>query len=72
MSDQIFKILSIDGGGYRGVFAARVLEKIESLCGNFDWRNKFGLMAGTSTGSIIAAGLLRCHRDKTEPRLRVP
>lgn len=53
----MFRILSIDGGGYRGVFAASVLKHIESLCKISDWRNEFGLMAGTSTGSIIAAGL---------------
>lgn len=60
MGDRAFRILSIDGGGYRGVFAANVLKCIESILGGegFDWRRQFDLMAGTSTGSIIAAGLV--------------
>lgn len=55
------KILSIDGGGIRGLIPAMLLQEIEKrlkargadkpLCGYFD------LIAGTSTGGIIAAGL---------------
>lgn len=51
-----FYILAIDGGGYRGVFAAHILRRIEETW-NVDWRRRFGLFAGTSTGSILAAGL---------------
>lgn len=51
-----FYILSIDGGGFRGVFAAHVLKRMEDEF-RLDWRKKFGLFAGTSTGAIIAAGL---------------
>ncbi len=50
------KILSIDGGGYRGVFAAHVLRRIEQEF-SASWQSDFSLIAGTSTGSIIAAGL---------------
>ena len=57
MDNKGFRILSVDGGGYRGVFAANVLKKIEVLYENFDWRKEFNLMAGTSTGSIIVAAL---------------
>lgn len=57
------RILSLDGGGIRGVLTLEYLEVIESklreryknnrllLCDYFD------LIGGTSTGSIIAAGL---------------
>lgn len=50
------KILSIDGGGYKGVFVASFLAEIEkklgkSICEYFD------IIAGTSTGGIIAAAL---------------
>ncbi|MBR6619770.1 MAG: patatin-like phospholipase family protein [Clostridia bacterium] len=50
------KILSIDGGGIKGIFAASFLAQIEQknhikICDYFD------LIAGTSTGGIIAAGL---------------
>jgi len=50
------KILSIDGGGYRGIFAAHVLKRIEQKF-SASWPSDFSLIAGTSTGSIIAAGL---------------
>ena len=51
-----FYILSIDGGGLRGVFAAHVLKRVEEEL-QVDWHDRFGLIAGTSTGSILAAGL---------------
>lgn len=60
MSDP-FYILSIDGGGLRGVFAAHVLKRMEEEL-RINWRNRFGLMAGTSTGAILAAGLA-CGRS---------
>lgn len=52
----LFYILSIDGGGLRGAFAAHVLQRMEEEL-SMDWGGRFGLMAGTSTGSILAAGL---------------
>ena len=58
MSDEtrIYKILSIDGGGIRGVFPAALLAKLEdhlsSPVGSY-----FDLIAGTSTGGIIAIAL---------------
>lgn len=51
-----FYILSIDGGGFRGLFAAHLLKRMEEEW-QLDWRNRFGLLAGTSTGAILAAGL---------------
>lgn len=56
-----FKILSIDGGGIRGVFPAHILKCISdrlhvSIIDNID------LVTGTSTGSIIAAALA-CRID---------
>lgn len=50
------RILSIDGGGMRGIVAARMLEVIQ------EWldepiANYFDLIAGTSTGAILAAGI---------------
>ena len=44
-----FYILSIDGGGLRGAFAAHVLKRVEEEL-DMDWSRCFGLMAGTSTG----------------------
>jgi len=51
-----FFILSIDGGGFRGAFAAHVLRRIEEEL-KVTWQSASGMFAGTSTGSILAAGL---------------
>lgn len=51
-----FCILSVDGGGLRGIFPAHLLKRMEEEW-LIDWPNVFGLMAGTSTGAILAAGL---------------
>ena len=48
-----FYILALDGGGTRGVYSAQVLACIEELNGA-PLRERFDLIAGTSTGSIIA------------------
>ncbi|MDR2761903.1 MAG: patatin-like phospholipase family protein, partial [Planctomycetaceae bacterium] len=53
----MFKILSIDGGGFRGVYAAHILKRIEETYG-VSWTTDFDMITGTSTGSIIAAGLV--------------
>lgn len=51
-----FYILSVDGGGYRGLFSAHILRRMEETWG-INWHHQFQMFAGTSTGSIIAAGL---------------
>ena len=51
--DQTFHILSLDGGGARGIYSAQVLACIERAVGA-QVRDCFDLIAGTSTGSIIA------------------
>jgi uncharacterized protein len=52
------KILSIDGGGIRGVIPAVVLAEIERRTGR-PIAETFDLVAGTSTGGILALGLSR-------------
>lgn len=53
-----FRILSIDGGGIKGIFPACVLAEIEErhLNGG-SVSDHFDLITGTSTGGIIALGL---------------
>jgi patatin-like phospholipase len=57
------RILSLDGGGIRGILTLEYLGVIESMLrkrsGRDDFRlcDYFDLIGGTSTGSIIAAGL---------------
>ncbi|BAZ28871.1 patatin [Cylindrospermum sp. NIES-4074] len=56
-----FKILSLDGGGIRGVITARILEEVEKKVQAIHGKKLneyFDLIAGTSTGSILAAGLV--------------
>ena len=56
--DREFRILSIDGGGIRGIYPATFLAGLEEryLKGN-SIAHYFDLIAGTSTGGIIALGL---------------
>lgn len=51
-----FRILSIDGGGIKGVFPAAFLAAIENQIEDQIYKY-FDLIAGTSTGGIIALGL---------------
>ena len=48
-----FHILALDGGGTRGIYSAQVLANME-MCLGTPIRDSFDLIAGTSTGSIIA------------------
>lgn len=58
------RILALDGGGLRGVLTVAFLQKIEDILraqagGDAEFRlsDYYDLIGGTSTGSIIAAGL---------------
>ncbi len=61
------RILALDGGGVRGIMSLAFLERIETILrarsGRSDFRlcEYFSLIGGTSTGSIIAAGLSLGH-----------
>lgn len=62
MEEKPFKILSIDGGGIRGVFPAMFLAKLEAelkASGHTNWQiyQNFDLICGTSTGGILAIAL---------------
>ncbi len=51
-----FRILSLDGGGYKGMFSAAILDRLAVDLG-IELLSSFDLLAGTSTGAIIALGL---------------
>jgi len=56
--DRRFRILSLDSGGIRGVFPATVLAMLERrFAGARGIGGYFDLVAGTSTGGIIALGI---------------
>lgn len=83
--DRPFRILSIDGGGIKGILPASVLAEVERrLLGGKAAGAYFDLITGTSTGGIIALGLAsgttaaeiaalyRDHGAAIFPRVRGP
>ncbi len=60
-------ILSLDGGGIRGIIGATILDEISKRTGKHP-AELFDLFAGTSTGGIIAIGLT----VPQEPGSRIP
>jgi patatin-like phospholipase/acyl hydrolase len=66
--DKPFRILSIDGGGICGILPAAILAELEQrfLQGRSIDRY-FDMIAGTSTGGIIALGLAH---DRTAVEIR--
>lgn len=52
-----FRILSFDGGGIRGLLSARLLQRLADEPSIGGWLDDVDLIAGTSTGGIIALGL---------------
>ncbi|CAK9866183.1 unnamed protein product [Sphagnum jensenii] len=65
-------ILSLDGGGMRGLIAARMLTRLESLIqakvggGKVHLADYFDLFSGTSTGAVLAT-MLVTPNEKGEP-----
>jgi uncharacterized protein len=53
---RCFQVLSIDGGGFKGMFAAVLLACLEADLG-ISVVDHFDLIVGTSTGGIVALGL---------------
>ena len=51
------RILSIDGGGVRGVVPTIVLQRLSQEPGLEGWLDRVDLVAGTSTGGLIALAL---------------
>jgi uncharacterized protein len=58
MTASVRKILALDGGGIKGVFAAAFLANLEEIL-NVDIGQYFDLIVGTSTGAIVALALGR-------------
>jgi len=54
--NKVFKILSIDGGGIKGLYSASVLARIEEKT-NKKLGDHFDMLCGTSTGGLIALAL---------------
>jgi len=72
---QLTRILSIDGGGIRGILPGQILVSLEEKLKQLDKNpnaaiaDYFDLIAGTSTGGILACMYL-CPSDKDKKRPR--
>lgn len=71
------RILSLDGGGVRGILTLQYLKRLEKILQDQHRKpglrlsDYFDLIAGTSTGSIIAAGLaLGMYASEIEEKYR--
>ena len=54
-----YRILSIDGGGIRGIVTTVLMQRLESTPGLTGFLDKVDLIAGTSTGGLLALGIGR-------------
>ncbi len=76
VKQKLTRILSIDGGGIRGIIPGRILvtleEKLKKATSNENARlaDHFDLMAGTSTGGILTCAYLCPDLNKPEKPLR--
>lgn len=52
-----YKILSLDGGGIRGIITAIILQRISESEGLYNFLDEVNLIAGTSTGGLLALSL---------------
>lgn len=68
-------ILSLDGGGIRGILPGKILEAIDDEADE-PLHRLFDLVAGTSTGALLALGLAlpepRRPRPSSSSRARSP
>jgi patatin-like phospholipase/acyl hydrolase len=60
------RVLSIDGGGIRGIIPARILKDLERRTGA-PVSSLFDIMAGTSTGGILVLGLTKPEGVTSRP-----
>jgi patatin-like phospholipase/acyl hydrolase len=68
--DRSFRILTIDGGGGRGMIPAVILEEVERRSGR-RISSMFHRMCGTSTGAVLACGLAAPEQaGSSTPRFR--
>jgi patatin-like phospholipase/acyl hydrolase len=68
---NLVTILSIDGGGIRGIIPATILEFLESQLQELDGESArladyFDVITGTSTGGLVTA-MLSAPNDKQRP-----
>ncbi len=52
-----YRILSLDGGGLRGLITVRLLQQLDQSPETKGWLEQVDLIASTSTGGILALGV---------------
>jgi len=63
MKNKAYRVLSIDGGGMRGLYSVAYLEGLVKIADErfstdiSDFGKEFNLIAGTSTGAIVGSGV---------------
>lgn len=67
--ERKFRILSIDGGGLKGIIPLQVIKEIEKIT-NQPIHKTFDLIAGTSTGGLLTCALLLKDEDSIEANKR--
>jgi len=54
-----YRVLSIDGGGIRGIVTTVIMQRLAATPGLEGFLDKVDLIAGTSTGGLLALGIAR-------------
>lgn len=54
-----YRVLSIDGGGIRGIVTTILMQRLQATTGLEDFLDEVDLIAGTSTGGLLALGIAR-------------
>jgi patatin-like phospholipase/acyl hydrolase len=62
-----YRMVSIDGGGIRGLVTTILLQRIVATPGLYNFLESIDLIAGTSTGGLLALGTAK-HIDLSEVR----
>ena len=54
-----YRVLALDGGGIRGIVTVVLLQRLAAEHGLGGWLDRVDLIAGTSTGGLLALGIAR-------------
>jgi uncharacterized protein len=54
-----YRVLSLDGGGIRGLITAILLQRLSGEAGLENWLDQIDLIAGTSTGGLLALAIAK-------------
>ena len=52
-----YRVLSLDGGGLRGLISVILLQRLNAEPGLKGWFHNLDLVAGTSTGGLLALAI---------------